>query len=39
VTTRSLRAVTGAETVPQLYIDGRRIGGADDLEAYLGSRR
>jgi len=35
VTTRSLRAVTGADTVPQVFIDGRRIGGADELEAYF----
>lgn len=35
VTTRSLRAVTGQGTVPQVYIGGKRIGGADDLERYL----
>jgi glutathione-dependent peroxiredoxin len=35
VTSRSLRAVTGATTTPQVYIGGKRIGGADDLEAYL----
>lgn len=35
VTTRSLRAVTGATTVPQVFIDGILIGGSDDLEAYL----
>ena len=32
---RSLRAVTGRETVPQVYIEGQHIGGADDLEAYF----
>lgn len=31
----SLQAVTGAGTTPQVFIDGERIGGADDLEAYL----
>ncbi len=36
VTSRSLRAVTGATTTPQVFIAGKRIGGADDLEAYLG---
>ena len=35
VTSRSLRAVTGATTTPQVYIGGKRIGGADDLEAYF----
>ncbi len=34
VTHRGLKAVTGRLTVPQVYIDGRHIGGADDLEAY-----
>jgi len=38
VTGRTLKAVTGAETVPQVFRDGRRIGGADDLEAYLAGR-
>ncbi len=31
----SLQAVTGMGTTPQVYIDGMRIGGADDLEAYF----
>ncbi len=35
VTTRSLRAVTGAGTVPQVFIGGKLIGSADELEAYL----
>ena len=30
----SLRAITGQQTVPQVYIDGKHIGGADDLENY-----
>lgn len=34
-TYRSLRAVAGALTAPQIFIDGQRIGGADDLEKYL----
>jgi peroxiredoxin (alkyl hydroperoxide reductase subunit C) len=37
VTTRSLRAVTGRDTVPQVFIDGKHIGGADELEAHLAS--
>ncbi|MBK2123970.1 glutathione peroxidase [Fangia hongkongensis] len=32
---RSLRAVTGQQSVPQIYIEGKHIGGADDLEAYF----
>jgi glutaredoxin-like protein len=38
VTNRSLRAVTGQGTVPQVYIDGKRIGGADDLDRWLAAR-
>ncbi len=36
ITTRSLQAVTGRATVPQVFIDGRHIGGADELEKHLG---
>lgn len=36
VTTSSLLAVTGRATTPQVFIGGRHIGGADDLEAHLG---
>lgn len=32
---RSLRAVTGADTVPQVFRSGVRIGGSDDLETFL----
>lgn len=35
-TTRSLRAMTGATTVPQVFIDGRLIGGSEALADYLG---
>jgi glutaredoxin-like protein len=31
----TLQAVTGRGTTPQVYIDGKHIGGADDLEAYF----
>lgn len=34
-TLRSLRAITGRDTVPQVFIDGKHIGGSDDLEKYL----
>jgi glutaredoxin-like protein len=34
-TLASLKAVSGHDTVPQVFIGGKRIGGGDDLEAYL----
>jgi glutathione-dependent peroxiredoxin len=30
-----LKAVTGATAVPQVFIDGKLIGGSDDLAAYF----
>jgi glutaredoxin-like protein len=35
ITYSSLNAVTGAGTVPQVFIDGEHVGTADDLEAWL----
>ena len=35
VTTRSVRAVTGASTVPQVFVEGQRIGGSEELDEYL----
>lgn len=35
-TIRSLRAMTGATTVPQVFIDGKLIGGSEALADYLG---
>jgi glutaredoxin-like protein len=35
VTLRSLKAVSGATTVPQVFIDGKLIGGSEQLEAYF----
>lgn len=34
ITGRTLQAVAGASTVPQVFLGGQRIGGADDLEAW-----
>jgi glutaredoxin-like protein len=34
----TLRAVAGASTVPQVFINGDRIGGSDELENYLAER-
>lgn len=35
----TLRAVSSAHTYPQVFVDGRRIGGSDDLQEWLESRR
>jgi len=34
-TLRSLRAMSGATTVPQVFIDGKLVGGSEALETYL----
>ena len=34
----ALRALSGRETVPQVFINGKHIGGSDDLEAYLAAQ-
>ena len=33
---RSLRAMSGAATVPQVFVDGKLIGGSEALASYLG---
>jgi glutaredoxin-like protein len=38
-TMRSLRAVSGTLRTPQIFIDGQKIGGADELETYLASTK
>jgi glutaredoxin-like protein len=38
-TTHSLKAITGATTVPQVFIDGQHIGGSEALAAYLSATR
>ena len=30
-----IKAISGESTTPQVYIDGKHIGGADELEAWL----
>ncbi|MGM0541912.1 MAG: glutathione peroxidase [Pseudomonadota bacterium] len=35
VTSRTLRAVAQASTVPQIFIEGEHIGGSEELEAFL----
>ena len=39
VTLSAVRAVSGRGTVPQVFIGGKHIGGADDLEAYFGANQ
>lgn len=38
-TDRTLRAVTGKATFPQVFINGQHIGGSEELEAWLAGRR
>lgn len=33
------KAREGVATTPQVFIDGKRVGGADDLEAWLAHER
>lgn len=35
---RVLAAIAGASSTPQVYVDGRLIGGSEQLEAWLGAR-
>ncbi len=35
---RALRALSGADTYPQVFVNGEHIGGADDVEAWLAQR-
>jgi glutaredoxin-like protein len=35
VPARAVRGMSGGSSVPQVFIDGRRIGSADELEEYL----
>ncbi len=37
-TERSLRAITGAVSVPQIFVNGERVGNSDDLAAWLEQR-
>jgi glutaredoxin-like protein len=38
VTFSTVRAITGRGTVPQVFIGGQHIGGADDLERYFAAQ-
>ena len=37
-TDRTLRALTGSDMVPQIYINGEHVGGSTELEAWLDAR-
>jgi glutaredoxin-like protein len=37
-TEATLRAVSARSTVPQVFVNGRHIGGSEELEAYLDER-
>ena len=39
ITSSTLRAVSGSSTWPQVFIGGKLIGGADQLETYIGARK
>ena len=39
ITFSTVRAVSGRGTAPQVFVGGRHIGGADDLEAYFQADR
>lgn len=39
VTSRSLRAIAGAGTAPQVFSGGKKIGGTEALEAWLAGRK
>ena len=39
VTSRSLRAIAGAGTAPQVFSGGKKIGGSEALEAWLAGRK
>jgi glutaredoxin-like protein len=38
LTMQGVKAASGVATVPQVFIDGKRIGGADELEKFLSDR-
>ncbi|HEX7060464.1 MAG TPA: glutathione peroxidase [Woeseiaceae bacterium] len=38
-TDRTLRAVAGKASFPQVFVNGEHIGGAEELEAWLGERQ
>ncbi len=39
ITDQGLRALSSVHTYPQVFVDGQRIGGADELEQWLAERQ
>ncbi len=39
VSIRSVRAASGSETVPQVFVNGERIGDSEALQQWLASRK
>ena len=39
IRTRAVGAISGAQTVPQVFVNGRRIGGTEELQAFLSQSR
>lgn len=39
VTMTTIRAITGRDTVPQVFIGGKHIGGNDDLQVYFANKK
>ena len=39
ITSRTLNAVTGAGTAPQVFAGGQKIGGSEELAAWLAKAR
>jgi glutaredoxin len=35
IRTKAVGAIAGAQTVPQVFVNGKLIGGSNELEAYL----
>ena len=38
VRTKAVGAIAGARTVPQVFVNGRLIGGTEELKAFLARR-
>jgi glutathione-dependent peroxiredoxin len=39
ITSRTLQAVAGSGTAPQVFVGGQKIGGSEALEAWMAGRK
>jgi glutaredoxin-like protein len=39
IRTKAVGAISGAQTVPQVFVNGKRIGGSEELQAFLAQAR